>query len=98
MTNTDATADNLPRTPDGAIDLLALLAEVEAPDYVPSPEIAAAMAAYDAETARIAKVLALANRTRTGGTCGRCRGTGHLPQFRHVSGGDCFACSGTGDA
>lgn len=28
--------------------------------------------------------------------CGRCHGTGRLPEYRHVSNGVCFACGGTG--
>lgn len=31
------------------------------------------------------------------GDCGRCDGTGELPQFRHVQGGVCFRCEGSGN-
>lgn len=28
--------------------------------------------------------------------CGKCRGTGHLPEYGHVAAGTCFACNGEG--
>ncbi len=79
------------------IDLVALLAEVTSPEYLASPEHAAIEAARAEREAREAKEAAKA-QARIDHPCGRCRGTGHLPEFRHVAGGDCFACEGTGIA
>lgn len=77
-------------------DLLALFAEVSAPDFLEkNPEIAAKVAAYDAATAAL-EAQAERARARETDPCGRCRGTGHIHEFRHVAGGDCFACDGTG--
>jgi hypothetical protein len=59
----------------------------------PTPEETAAIAAYDAETARRAQIAA----ARTSGEpCPRCNGTGHIHAFRHIAKGDCFACGGFG--
>jgi|GEM_PF-3079553 len=32
----------------------------------------------------------------TSDPCGRCGGSGYLPQYRHVEGGVCFRCRGSG--
>lgn len=29
--------------------------------------------------------------------CGKCRGTGRLPEYGHVAGGSCFPCAGSGE-
>lgn len=84
-------------SPFAGIDLLALLAEVSAPDFLEkNPEVAAAIAADEAaEAARKARSAARSNPATR---CGKCCGTGHLPAFRHISNGDCFACDATGIA
>jgi hypothetical protein len=80
---------------DTAVDLFALLAEVTAPDFFEkNPEIAASIAADNAKrAARDAR-----DRARVETPCGRCRGTGSIPEFRHIANGDCFACDATGIA
>lgn len=97
-----------------AVDLFALLAEAEAEIAARTPEeiaaaereeratrLASLRAAYKTADAdvryeiglEIGRIKGLTDRV-----CGRCRGTGHLPQFDHIANGDCFACDGTGDA
>lgn len=74
-----------------AIDLNALLAEPL------TAEQEASIVAYNAETERHAHEDAR-RRGETADACSKCRGTGHLPHFRHVAGGACFECDGTGIA
>lgn len=69
------------------IDLVALLAEPM------TPEVEARIQAYNEERERERQAAAAFTAAPV---CGRCRGTGHIPEFRHISGGDCFACDGTG--
>ena len=79
-----------------AVDLLALLAEVSAPDFLEkNPDIAAEIAA-DAAKEEARKTAALRRQGLTKDACGKCRGTGHLECFRHIAGGNCFDCNGTG--
>jgi hypothetical protein len=71
---------------NGGTDLLALFAEVEA-------DIAAGTAPVYTPPAYI-----IAAEARAANPCGKCRGTGHIERYRHISGGNCFACGGDGIA
>ena len=74
------------------VDLLALLAEVEA-------EIAAGIVnpAVAEENARLAKEAAeRAKRTNPKTKCYRCNGTGYLQEFHYIAAGCCFDCMGWG--
>ena len=66
---------------DTRIDLLALLAEVEA-------EIAAGIVTPEVKALNAVKKVAT--------PCARCHGRGVLPLYMHVAGGMCFECNGTG--
>jgi hypothetical protein len=73
-------------TTNTGIDLLALFAEVQA-------DIAAGLVPSYTPPAHI-----VAAEARAANPCGKCRGTGHIEMYRHISGGNCFDCGGDGIA
>lgn len=78
------------------VDLLALLAEVEA--EMAAGIVPAEVAEYNARKAADQARFAASKNALTAVKCSRCFGRGTLDLYRHVAGGCCFDCLGSGVA
>ena len=72
------------------LDLNKLFAEIEAERLADPEKFAKKFAEHFASSARSN------SKSAKGVPCGKCRGTGHIPEFRHIAGGNCFDCDGWG--